>query len=58
MKEKDTEETGFIEKPRTFRDRSKKRRLTQEEAAAPQPKPRMEPYKREHKNWVNQQDEE
>lgn len=50
MKEKEPE--SFVEKDRTFRDRSKKRRLTQDEQSAVEHKPRMEPYKREHKNWM------
>lgn len=56
MKEKDPE--GFMEKPRKFRDRTKKRRLTAEELKEKHDlHPRHEPYKRV-KNWINQVDEE
>jgi hypothetical protein len=44
---KDKEPESFVEKDRTFRDRSKKRR----EDAPPLHIPRMEPYKRK-KDWM------
>lgn len=54
------DEKGYIEKERKFRDRSKKRRLSQEEKAAQDIgiKPKHTPYKRDHKNWVNQSEED
>lgn len=55
MKEKEPE--SFIEKDRKHRDRTKKRRLTNEDKAPETRTPRMEPYKRQ-KNWVNQKDED
>ena len=50
MKEKEPE--SYIEKPRVHRDRTKKRRLTADEAAENESiKPKMEPYKRK-KDWM------
>jgi hypothetical protein len=48
---KETE--GYIEKPRTFRDRSKKKRLTVDEKRelANDLKPKHEPYHRK-KDWM------
>lgn len=48
------EEEGFLEKPRVFRDRSKKRRLTLDERAELESndlKPHHAPYKRV-KDWM------
>jgi hypothetical protein len=44
---KDKEADGFVEKDRTFRDRTKRRR----EDSPPLHIPRMEPYKRK-KDWM------
>lgn len=53
------EEESFLEKERKHRDRTKKRRIKPDETnETEQSKPRMEPYKRTHKNWVDQTDEE
>lgn len=66
---KDKEPEGYIEKPRVHRDRSKKRRLSQDEKVnSDDTKPRKsrspeddrrprEPYHRD-KRWINQIDEE
>jgi len=54
---KDKDDTGYIEKPRVYRDRKKRRRLPADEVVAEVPKPLHVPYKRT-KNWVNQTDEE
>lgn len=51
MKDKDE---GFLEKPRVFRDRSKKRRLTvdeKRELATNDLKPKHRPYHR-RKDWM------
>lgn len=55
---KDKEDVGFIEKPRKFRNRTKKRRLLPEEIQEKHElHPRHQPYQRK-KNWVDQIDEE
>lgn len=54
---KDTEDTGFLEKPRKFRDRTKKRRLTAEELKEKHDlHPKHQPYKRQ-KQWDKLLDE-